>query len=374
MSMAALWLVLLLGVVATAGAADLYRVTGIPVDVTADSAVAARAKALAQGQRDGLATLLRRLVSPADLERLPSVDQLPVERFVFSTEITDEKVAPTRYLARLNVSYAPDAVQALLRRARVPFVDRRTGPILVVPAVRQGDQLSVWVEANPWRQAWNAAVNEASFATLALPLYDLTDAATAPPEMIAIGDETALSALAGRYDAEAVVVAAVDLERDPATGALRNLGLSVRRSDDWSQPLVEEAATVPPDLDEAEALERAATRVVEAVENDWKRRNLVRSDELSRLSVAVPLADLAGWVQIRRALSGLPEVRALEVGLFSRELVRLTIGYIGELGDLVAAVERLGLMLTEENDGWLLRPAGVQAGYPAPVSGSPATP
>lgn len=360
----AVWLILL-GLVMPAAAADMYRVVGVPVDVTAESAVAARQQAIEQGQRAGLATLLRRLTSPEDHSQLPAVTQLPIDRYVASYDIGDERMAPTRYLAKLNVNYVPGEVQTLLRGTGLPFVTRRSEPILIVPAERENGAVTVWVEASPWRSAWNTAVEQATITTLALPLGDLTDVAAAPPDSVAQGDMTALSALAGRYAAKVAVVAIADLRRD-AAGKLNGIALTARRTDQWDQPLLETVIDVAADQDEAQALDLAAGRVVQAVENDWKLRNLVRSDRLSRLPVTVPLADLASWVQIRRELGGLPEVRSLQVDSFGRDRAMLTIGYVGDLNRLTEAVERLGLSLTEENDGWHLRRAGSPPGSPAP--------
>jgi hypothetical protein len=134
-----------------------------------------------------------------------------------------------------------------------------------------------------------------------------------------------------------------------------------------------ESAAEPAEA-EARALELAAGLVIAAIEDEWKRRTLVPQAAASRLVAAVPLADLAGWVQIRNELAGLPEVRSLEVESFSQQRARLAIGFDGDLARLAMALERVGLSLVEENDGWHLRPAAGPAGYPAPFSAPPPMP
>jgi hypothetical protein len=100
------------------GSGGFYRVEGVPVDAAAASAVEARREALEAGQRDGLRRLLERLTLPEDAAKLPGLEPgTPVERYVESLEITDEKLAPTRYLATLNIAYSPPAVRELLRDA-----------------------------------------------------------------------------------------------------------------------------------------------------------------------------------------------------------------------------------------------------------------
>ena len=113
---------------------------------------------------------------------------------------------------------------------------------------------------------------------------------------------------------------------------------------------------------EQAAMGRAVGQVVAAVEDDWKtRRRAARAG--GRLPVAVPLAGLASWVQIRRELDG-PAGGTLGDGQFVRSVRgpgddRL----FGRAGTLTLAVGEVGLSLAEESDGWLLRPAGGLGDY-----------
>ena len=52
----------------------------------------------------------------------------------------------------------------------------------------------------------------------------------------------------------------------------------------------------------------------------------------------------------------------------------VTIGHLGDLERLTAAVGRVGLALAEETDGWLLRPADVLAVPPVPSPDAAVTP
>ena len=85
-----------------AAADDVFTVSGIPVDQTANTASAARAAAFRRGQRDALATLLRRLTLRADHERLPAVEKERLDFMVQALEVADEKTSDVRYLAGLS--------------------------------------------------------------------------------------------------------------------------------------------------------------------------------------------------------------------------------------------------------------------------------
>ena len=355
-------------------AADMYRILGVPVDATAESGVAAREQATAAGQRAGLTRLMQRLTSPTAHGRLPDVSAVPIERYVNSFEIAQEKVGPNRYLGTLNINYVVAEVQSLLNRAGIPHVQRRSDPILVVPVELSDGAPAAWDESSVWRAAWYEGIEQATVTVLALPLGDLGDIAAAPADSLMAGDQVALDALASRYGTESVVVAAARIERAPDTGKPARIDLTVHRAGAWGTPLLATTLAVGPEEDEPAALSRAIGQVVTAIEDDWKRRTAGHIEPVTRLAVAVPLADLAGWVQIRRELTGLQEVRSLGIDSFTQAEARVTIDYQGDLEGLIAAVGRSGLSLAEESDGWRLRAAGGLVDYSVPAAVPPATP
>jgi hypothetical protein len=288
-----------------AAAVDPFRVAGIPVDATAANAVAAREQAIAGGEREGLRQLLRRLTLPEDAAHLPPVEGLKADDYVQSYEIAQEKLGPTRYIATLNVSYVPDQVRALLRGAAVPFLDRRPDPVLVLPVLETDQGPDWWGDANPWRAAWNAGAATSQLVELRLPLGDAGDVSSVTPATLS--DPAALGALAQRYGAQLTVVA--DAKPRPGTSGPPAVALTVTPPDTPDQPFLRETVAGQPADDQPAVLGQAVQRTVAAVELGIKRRLIVRDTQLSTLRVGVPLADLSSWVQIRRTLGGVPEVR-----------------------------------------------------------------
>jgi hypothetical protein len=320
-----------------------------------------------------MAALLRRLTLPDDQGSLPRPAELGVDRYVASYDIAEERMAATQYLASLNVTFVPQEIRDLLRSTGLSFVERKSPPLLVVPVTLGPDAPTAWDEGSPWRAAWDRAVEQdATIAALALPLGDLADVAAAPPRALAEGDAAALGALASRYGAEPAYVTTAALRLAPDGTTPQAVDTVLRRGDRWQEPVLRMTLDALPQETEAALLERAAARVVDAIEDDWKRDTLVPISSLSVLPVRVPLADLASWVQIRRDLSGLPLVRELKIDRFGRTEATLRIAYVGDLDQLLAAVGQLGLTLSQEGDQWLLRRAGDPAAVLAPSSGLPA--
>ncbi|MDF1585700.1 DUF2066 domain-containing protein [Marinimicrococcus flavescens] len=360
---------LLLGAVPAlraATAAELFRVTGVPVDAAAEDAVAAREQAIAEGEREGLRRLLRRLTLPADASRLPDVGGLALARFVRSFDIEDERVAPRRYVARLNVNYVPDAVRDLLGQSGVDFLAEPSPPILVVPAVREGGRLEPWREGGAWRQAWGELAQDPLMVQLVLPLGDLADMTSLDAAALEAGDEAAAAALGERYGAQEVVAVIAEpvggAAPDAASADAPAAGPQLFRL--TLQPLAGEIAGSPPLSFElrpeptAEPWPAAAQAALGRLEDLWKQSRLVPAAHTEAVSFEVPLADLGTWVLIRRQLDTLPEVREVRVDSFARDRVEVTVAVAGGLERLRQSLKRRGFVLSAENDQWRLLPVG----------------
>ncbi|HVI18412.1 MAG TPA: DUF2066 domain-containing protein, partial [Gaiellales bacterium] len=205
------------------------------MDATGESGVAARDLAIANGQREGLTQLMRRLTSPTAHDQLPDVTTVPIERYVNSFEIAQEKVGPNRYVGVINVSYIASQVQALLSRAGIPYVTRRSDPILVVPVTDAAGSAAAWDETSPWRTAWYQAIENARIVVLALPLADLADIAAAPPGALLAGDRAVLDGLGARYGTKTVIVAIARADDPSLSGRVE---VELRRADDWPTPIL----------------------------------------------------------------------------------------------------------------------------------------
>jgi hypothetical protein len=356
---------LALGPLASAGSAgaalDLWSEAGIEVDVTAGSAVEARTIAIERAQRSGLVRLLRRLADANDVAKIPDVATLPIDAFVRGYAVEEEKRSATRYIGRLTVHFREDRVRDLLERAGIAAVLEPSRPLLLVPVVAEiGDQRLAG-ELDPWRAAWLAELERNTVVQLVLPLGDLSDIAQLQG-YVAGGDPQALLGLAARYGLAAATVARAEVVAADDAGEPVRLSLTLTTAGDW--PEVREAAVLDRQAQEDAAAfwRRAAVLAKSWLDAAWKRDNLVRSDLRDRVAVVVPLADLAGWIQIKRGLESVPEIRSLELVRLTREQAELAVEFVGGRARLERRLVERGLQPMAENGRWRLRPAGAGAG------------
>ena len=347
---------------------NVYRVSGIEVDVTAADAVAARQDALLQGQREGLARLLRRLVPAEAHDQLPDVDLLQIERYVQNFEITREEVGPTRYIAQMVVRYDPLAVRELLQGAGLPFAETPSAPVVILPLYLGPEGPRLWPDANPWWQAWAENLDPERLLRLVLPLGDLEDMASLTAEQVQAGDPEALTALAARYGSEEVLIISTRPLSTPDPAAAPAVELQMHRVGKLEQTNEPEIIRGQAGQSFEELLAEAVRRLQDSLDERWKSANLLRFDQAGIMVVDIPITQLSDWVTINRGLQNLPEVDQVEIATFARDNVRAQIRYIGDQLRLEEALGRLGLTLSREGGSWLLLRTGESPSQGEPPS------
>lgn len=339
---------------ATARAASVFDVANVAVDVTAETAAAARDRALADGERTAFRRLLERLTLRSDHSRLPDFPRNEIANYLQDFSVADEKTSAVRYLAKLTFRFKADEVRRLLERLGVPFAETMSKPVLLLPVYQSAGALLLWDDPNPWRSAWAGQATQEGLVPMSLPTGDLPDVAAIGAEQAAMGDESRLAAVARRYgttDAVVVVAGVGYLPQQP----LPHVRVFVSRHGPSAQKGRTEIEIQAVSGESIEALlRRAAVETVRLVEDLWKRENLLRLDRSSVAAVSVPIAKLDDWLAVRKRLGNVSLVRRADVVLMSRAEVQVSLHYIGEADQLVLALGQADLQLTREGDIWVL--------------------
>ncbi|HEX8364780.1 MAG TPA: heavy-metal-associated domain-containing protein [Allosphingosinicella sp.] len=130
--------------------ASAFEVTGVEVDVVAETAHAARIegwrRAMAQGWKMLWARTNNRPVSEA-----PSIAESVLSGIVSGVIIEEEQIGPRRYIARLGVLFDRGRTGQMLG---VPGLVRRSAAMLVIPVMVTGGTAYSMEFRNPWQHAW----------------------------------------------------------------------------------------------------------------------------------------------------------------------------------------------------------------------------
>ena len=102
---------------ADAAPADaVFTVGNYPVEARADNAVAAKERALADGQRAAFRSLLKRLVPVTSHPKLRSVVVAKPGDLIEGMRVRAERNSATDYIASLDFSFQPRAIRNLLQQ------------------------------------------------------------------------------------------------------------------------------------------------------------------------------------------------------------------------------------------------------------------
>ena len=320
---------------------DLYTVTGIKVDATAESAQTARDAAMTQGRPLAWTRIYRRLTPQAQWGRQPRLADAQLFRLIRSFEVSGERRSTTRYLADVTFHFNPVAVRALLRQSGVAFTEARSRPAVVIPVVddERFDPMSMWAAA------WNDDVYRAGLVPMALPEVGGENEDILSRTDLAQADWASVAPLAQRYGAGVVVVAIASAD-----------GRSVRA--------IEISATgrTPSSFAFAQPnFPALADAVTDKVAESWKSRASVDYATRARLVADVQFTSLEEWSRIRAQLGAVRAISDFEVVGLARNEAEVDVAYFGRVEQLRDAMAQQNLVLVNGPDGFTVQLGGATA-------------
>lgn len=198
--------------------AGAFEVAGIDVDVVARNAEAAREAGYKEAIRRGWRMLYARMTGQGE-SAAPGLSAGVLDSLVSGIVVEDEKVGPTRYIARLGVLFDRARTSGLLG---VHGQIMRSPPMLMIPVQIEGGAATSVGVASPWHRAWGR------FRTGASPIdYIRSTGAGADPILLSWGqtrrgDRNWWLAVLEQYGASDVLTAEARLDRaypgGPVTG------------------------------------------------------------------------------------------------------------------------------------------------------------
>src|SRR5262245_28599628 len=331
-----------------AAAEAVFTVGNYPVEARADNAVAAKDRALSDGQQAAFRSLLRRLVPVTAFARLKQLPSVRAGDLIEGVKVRAERNSATDYIANLDFSFQSKGVRDLLRREGIPFTDEQAPAVTLIP---------VWLAAGApaksdanWSAVWGGL--DLDHALTPAKLQPLKAEVTGETvNALIAGDGAALRTLARAYQSELVVLAAA--APDPAQGRL-NVTLTGR---DAVGAFTLKRAFRLDRTDPAYTSELAAVVQLGILEGRWKAIRAGGGGGASAggdLLIAVEFRGMGEWQEISRKLSAIPGVEELEVAGLSARGARVTLRYAEGAERLAQSLSQQGLGLRNVAGKWVL--------------------
>ncbi|NOT71838.1 MAG: DUF2066 domain-containing protein [Hyphomicrobium sp.] len=353
-----------------------YTVANYPVEASDKSAVAAKEKALADGQKAAFRSLLKRIVPVTSYKKISRLSAVKAGDLVSGVSVRSERNSPTEYIASLDFSFQPEAVRQVLQREGISFVDAQAEAVTIVPVLRQGNPPEAKSDSGQWRAAWTGL--DLAHTLTPVKLDDLKPVIHSDTvKMLTEGDDNGLRILAGEYKSDRVVLAIfepdlaakkviVTLAGQDAVGPLL-LKRTYRVSDGDLGYTSELAAVVALGVLEGrwKAVKAPAAGGADAAyapagspsdQPAWAAGGSTNSAGGEAVSFTAEFTSLAQWNDIRTQLLDTPGVDDVNISTMSARSADVALRYPGGLQGLANAVGGRGLTLVNNGTGWVLRP------------------
>lgn len=358
-------------VVTGAGAAaarpdDVFTIANYPVEASDVSAVAAKDKAMADGQRAAFRSLLKRIVPVTAYKQIARVQGENAAGFVAAVSVRSERNSATDYIANLDYRFDGNAVRAALSRNGVAFVDEQAGTVLVVPVIRQGNPATSSGDKGLWRRAWAGldlahSVTPVELGELKAQIHNDT------VDQLLSGDDSALRILATEYGSERVVLAIAEPD-----AASKKVKVTLAGRDAVGGLLLKRDYRIPQG-DLAYASELAAVVSLGIIEGRWKEARSTVGAAAAPVASQGPVwstavagggeavsfearfAGLGQWNEMRTQLLDTPGVEGLEIVGASETSAMVSLRYPSGVRGLANALGGRGLVLLDDGSGLVLQ-------------------
>jgi Uncharacterized protein conserved in bacteria (DUF2066) len=349
-------------------AESVYTIANYPAEAAAESAVEAKSVALADAQGAAFRYLLKRLVPVTVYKRLPKIEPERVEDMIEGMSVRNEQNSATEYLATLDINFKPAAVQKVMRAYNLPFVDRQSGPITLMPvfALDAGAATAGSIRPDDAQKAWRQAWSGLDLSHSLTPIRLAVPGPSADNDVfvkLMKGDMGKLGIIEAETSAERLVVALATVTDDGKKLRILLVGR------DWAGDLWWKTATPVASDDFAFSAETLAVLSLSVLEGRWKAKTTpstaVAAPGTAETAWAVKqdmvaftaeFASLAQWQQMRAQLSQVQGVQSVQVGQLSTRQADVTLAYPGGLPALSNVLALQGFALVNEGGRWILHP------------------
>jgi hypothetical protein len=352
--------------------ADLFTVEAVQVDVTADSALAARDQAFDKAQIDAFTVLAGRMLPESALAAFTPPDIATVSPMVQDYEVTAEKLSSVRYIGTYTIRFRAAAVERYLNIQGQSYTNVSSAPLVILPFYQAGGRTYLWSPYNSWMRAWNRTAGPGgALVPVIVPMGDLEDVSDIGDDDVFSYNPSKLAALLKRYDAgDAVIaVAAPDgnlaraNEGDPANGAVT---VSLYRTDNGQPEHVREMVVESQPGDTlSKLLDRAVGEVQTALKQNWKEKTVVSTirevQPTGNAVVArVKIASLEEWARTQQALARVNAITHTALKSLSPREALVELSFRGDEQMLRQALAQAGMTLSHPKF----------AGYQSPTDGN----
>lgn len=332
---------------------DVFTVSDVKVDVTAENAVAAREKAFSEAQVQAFMALAQKLLGDTDFTQYRAPDVAVISAMIKDFEITNERLSAVQYIGTYTFRFEGDAVRGHFNKGGMRYNDVESKPVLVLPFFQMAGRTVLWQEENPWLAAWaNDRAPAGMLVPIAVPLGDIRDVADIGDNEALAYSPAGLNSMLARYGAgEAVVLVAVP---EMGVSALPEaVSIMMYRTDTYMPQLVRTLrVSADPGANAASLYEKAEKEIRSAIQSDWKTQMAVNPvTENNAISVHVRFQTMQQWVETRQTMMRVQGILDMKVRSVTPREAQVDLRFAGDENRLRQMMAQADLILSQPQMG-----------------------
>ena len=344
-------------------AEDVFTVSGVKVDVTAENAVAAREKAFGEAQVAAFKALALRILGDEAAKTYTAPPVADISTMIQDFEITDERLSAVEYIGTYTFRFDGPSIRRQFNMEHMGQ-NMATRPVLVLPFYQIGSRISLWQESNPNLSAWSRSNAQGGLVQIRVPLGDIRDIADVGDDQALTYRRDGLYQILERYNAsEAIVLIAVPGPAD-AADVPTDISTMIYRTD-RDRPEYVQTIKTNPDANStaAQLYDKAVREVRAALQRDWKSEgagayaytatpqanadgSMPEAAAGNIMTVRAQFSTMQQWIETRQAIRRVPGLIGMKVRSVTPREAVVELEYAGDEVALKSALTQQDLVLS----------------------------
>jgi len=197
--------------------AEEYKITNVEIHASGNP-IEARNKALADGQRSALVSLLTKLSKESSL--VEKLSESEISAMIKDVEFISEKMSVSNYRATVNYNFDPGKIENWLGSNHIEdkSLKQTSQASLIIPIFIRGTQTIIWQDYNYWNASIDRSITKLSLeGKYVIPMGEIDDVEILSDDLMASGDFSRFEPIMEKYHAKNAIVAIAHYFLDPKT-------------------------------------------------------------------------------------------------------------------------------------------------------------
>lgn len=322
---------------------NLYSIENIATKATGKSPTLARNLATTNARRDAFVILLNRLKLPIAIG--DHITNEEISDMIRSEQILDEKIAGNTYSATLNIIFAKNFVEHILRQKIPNQISENSYEELnlLIPATIKNNRILLWENENEWKTQLQLTINEKKYKKFLIPENNIDNVAEINNKNINNIDYKSLSNVFSRYNSLAGYILKYNYHPIENRVVIDILYIRKLQKKQFRLAFVNNEY-----LENESLIKKVAEKTLEYLNNTIVGQDQALNQNIIFLDIQ--LSKLANFSIVKSLIENSNLVSELAVNTISRDSIKFSLNYIDTKNSIEDSFANIGLNLRKISD------------------------